>query len=72
VQEVPEDLRISVLGFAQILNQILEELGEKGVELRDASMSRISKPSQSSDEAPVEFRRFLVDQLSQALGETDG
>lgn len=68
VQEVLEDLRLTVLDFAEILNEILEELGAEELKLRDANLSPLSKQDQDTELISSEFRNFLVSQLSQALG----
>jgi nucleoside-diphosphate-sugar epimerase len=68
VQEVLEDLRLTVLDFAEILNDILEELGVEKLRLRDANLSSLSKPDQGTKIIHSEFRNFLVSQLSQVLG----
>jgi nucleoside-diphosphate-sugar epimerase len=68
VQEVLEDLRLTVLDFAELLNDILEELGADKLKLRDANLAPLSKPDEGTKIIQSEFRNFLVSQLSQVLG----
>jgi len=72
VQEVPEDLRTTVLEFAEMLNAVLEELGEEMLELRDANLSSLSNRSKASIVVGGEFRNFLVSQLLLALRGING
>jgi hypothetical protein len=67
VQEILEDLRISVLGFAEMLNDVLEELGEKRLILRDANGADTSNLSYNSKVPPYEIKSFFVKELSKAL-----
>lgn len=72
VQEVIEDVRVTVLEFAEMLNCILGELGEEELELRDANLSSLTKRNNGTNINNSEFRNFLVSQLSLALGVING
>ena len=71
VHEVTEDIRITVLELAEILNNILIDIGERRVKLVNTDYKEFPVKQYESDSLQPYLEKYFANQLAQALGGTN-
>ena len=66
-QEVVEDLKITVLGFAELLNELLEDFGLTRIELRYSNDSKSTMYNFSSKPIDNKIKKIFANQLALVL-----
>lgn len=71
VHQVTEDLQITVLELAEILNNILIDIGERRVKLVNPDNEEFPVKQYESDSLQPYLEKYFANQLAQALGGTN-